>query len=180
VKVLFQANVIPAFHLLDRYLPQIKEPVSRLLLLFPMEKDRKKPQFIHQPEYPGGPKALSQFVYSNLRYPASALEANVEGTVMVDYDIDYKGNVIATRVLQGIGHGCDEEACRLARLLKFDVPKNRNIKVTFHQKLRVQFKKPVPVAAPTMQVSYTVTPAALVAPAAEKPASETYSYTVQF
>ena len=146
-----------------------------------MEKDKKKPLFIRQPEYPGGPKALTQFIYAQLRYPAAALEANVEGTVFIDYDIDYKGNVVATRVLQGLGHGCDEEACRLARLLKFDVPKTRNMKVTFHQKLRIQFKKPVPVAAtPTMQVSYTLTPAAATTPPADKPATETYTYTVQF
>ncbi len=150
-----------------------------------MEKDKKKTTFIRQPEYPGGPKALTQFIYTHLRYPAAALEASTEGTVYIDYDIDYKGNVIATRVLQGLGHGCDEEACRVTRLLKFDVPKNRNLKVTFHQKLRVQFKKPVPVEAVApmmqggMQVSYTLTPTA-AEKAAEKPASETYSYTVQF
>lgn len=148
-----------------------------------MEKNKKKTQFIYQPEYPGGPKAITKFVYEQLRYPASALEAGIEGTVLVDYDIDYQGNVIATRVLQGIGYGCDEEACRLARLLKFDVPTNRNMKVTFHQKMRVQFKKPSaaqtladnPVAAPTVQVSYTVTPAT----PADKPATQVYSYTVQ-
>ena len=153
-----------------------------------MEKDKKKPRFIRQPEYPGGPKAISQFIYDHLRYPAAALEANVEGTVVLDYDIDYQGNVIATRTLQGIGHGCDEEACRLARLLKFDVPTNRNMKVTFHQKLRVQFKKPPvqapanePLAASTMQVHYTVTPVppAPTAPA-DKPVEQVYSYTVQF
>ncbi|MEO6038742.1 MAG: energy transducer TonB [Saprospiraceae bacterium] len=149
-----------------------------------MEKDKKKPLFIRHPEYPGGPKALTQFIYAQLRYPEAALAANAEGTVFIDYDIDYKGNVVAARVLQGLGHGCDEEACRLVRLLKFDVPKNRNMKVTFHQKLRVQFKKPAPVAAPnlTMQVSYTVTPTSPTAPATsvDKPATETYSYTVQF
>jgi len=147
-----------------------------------MEKDKKKQRFIHQPEYPGGPKAITKFIYENLRYPATALEAGTEGMVLVDYDIDYKGNVIATRVLQGIGHGCDEEACRLTRLLKFDVPTNRNMKVTFHQKLRVQFKKPVPVpaVAPTMQVSYTVTPTAPTTATAEKPVEQVYAYTVQF
>ncbi|MEO6760444.1 MAG: energy transducer TonB [Saprospiraceae bacterium] len=145
-----------------------------------MGKDKKKPFFIRNPEYPGGPKALTQFIYEQLRYPAAALEASTEGTVFVDYDIDYKGNVIATRVLQGLGHGCDEEACRVVRLLKFDVPTNRNVNVTFHQKLRIQFKKPAPVAAPAMQVSYTVTPTETPSAPADKPATETYSYTVQF
>jgi protein TonB len=148
-----------------------------------MEKDKKKPLFIHQPEYAGGPKALTKFIYDNLRYPQLAFESEVEGTVLVDYDIDYQGNVTTTRVLQGIGHGCDEEACRVVRLLKFDVPKNRGLRVLFHKKARIQFKKPkqkaaTPVAA-QMQVSYTVT-SSQAAEKSEGKKEEIYSYTIQF
>lgn len=148
-----------------------------------MEKDKKKPLFIQQPEYPGGPKSLTKFIYDNLRYPQEALEAAIEGMVLVDYDIDHQGNVLATRVLQGIGHGCDEEACRVVRLLKFDVPKNRGLKVLFHKKARIQFKKPkqkASVPAPVqMQVNYTVTPSPAVENQEGKK-GETYSYTIQF
>lgn len=148
-----------------------------------MEKDKKKTLFIQQPEYKGGPKALTKFIYEELRYPKEALDNGTEGVVVIDYDIDHHGNVTATRVLQGIGHGCDEEACRVVRLLKFDVPKNRGVKVLFHKKARIQFKKPVQQPATAipgqMQVTYTVTSAA---PAAEKPEEKpatTYSYTIQ-
>lgn len=148
-----------------------------------MEKDRKKTKFIHQPEYPGGPKELTRFIYENLRYPAAALEANAEGTVLVEYDIDYLGNVMTTKVLHSVGHGCDEEASRVVRLLKFDVPKNRGVHVVFHQKVRVQFKKPKPqpAPAPNMQVSYTVSAAPKPAQvASRKPKeSQTYTYTVK-
>jgi protein TonB len=148
-----------------------------------MEKDKKKPLFINQPEYPGGMKALTKFIYDNLRYPQAALEAGIEGLVLIDYDIDYQGKVTAARVLQGIGHGCDEEACRVVKLLRFDVPKNRGVRVLFHKKARVQFKKPKQkAAAPVqteMQVSYTVTPSP-VAENQEEKRGETYSYTIQF
>jgi TonB family protein len=148
-----------------------------------MEKDKKKPLFIHQPEYPGGPKELSRFIQTNLRYPASALEEGIEGTVLVDYDIDYQGKVVATRVLQGIGGGCDEEACRVVRLLKFDVPKNRGLKVLFHKKARIQFRKPVPQAPPPQQVqfqvNYTVIPAQKEAAINEKPKETVFQYTIQ-
>jgi TonB family protein len=148
-----------------------------------MEKDKKKPLFIHQPEYAGGPKALTKFIYENLRYPQTAVEAGVEGMVLVDYDIDYQGNVTATRVLQGIGHGCDEEACRVVRLLKFDVPKNRGVRVLFHKKARIQFKKPKQQPAAgvpgQMQVNYTVAPPQ-AAKSLEEKKGETYSYTIQF
>lgn len=148
-----------------------------------MEKEKKKRQFVHHPEYPGGPKALTKFIYENLRYPQLALEGGVEGVVILEYDIDYQGVVTATRILQGVGHGCDEEAARVVRLLKFDVPKNRGLRVLFHKKANIQFKKPVQKPAPaqpSMQVSYTVTatPAA-EKPAEEKPGTTTYNYTIQ-
>lgn len=147
-----------------------------------MEKDKKKPLFIHQPEYPGGPKALTKFIYDNLRYPAEALENGVEGMVVVDYDIDYQGNVTTTRVLQGIGHGCDEEACRVVKLLKFDVPKNRGVKVLFHKKARIQFKKPKQQAAVSaqLQVNYIVVTPSPATENQEGKKEETYSYTIQF
>lgn len=146
-----------------------------------MEKDRKKTKFIHRPEYAGGPKELTKFIYAQLRYPQAALDADVEGTVLVEYDIDYQGNVVTTRILHGLGSGCDEEAARVVRLLKFDVPKNRGLHVIFHQKARIRFKKPKPQpASPAMQVTYTVSPPAPAKPK-QAPAKEnkTYEYTVK-
>ncbi len=145
----------------------------------------KKTVFIHQPQFKGGPKELTKFIYTHLRYPKEAFDAGVEGTVYIDYDIDYQGNVIATRVLQGLGHGCDEEACRVVKLMKFDVERNRGVHVLFHQKVKVQFKKPKQVPAsqtpaqPQMQVAYTVTPSKPSSPKVEKPAEVTYNYTIQ-
>lgn len=150
-----------------------------------MEKDKKKTKFVYQPEYPGGPKALTKFIYENLRYPKAAFEANIEGTVYIEYDIDYQGIVVASRVLKGLGYGCDEEAARIVKLLKFDVARNRGMHVLFHQKLRVQFKKPKQVAVPKpapaqMQVSYTITPSATAKTPEESPKKDSgYSYTIK-
>lgn len=149
-----------------------------------MAKD-KKTLFIHQPQFKGGPKELTKFIYTHVRYPKEALESDIEGTVYIEYDIDYQGNVVATRVIQGIGHGCDEEACRVVQMLKFDVERNRGVHVLFHQKVKVVFKKPKPAPAPppqptSMQVAYTVTTSApKPAQKPEKPAEPTYSYTIK-
>ncbi len=153
-----------------------------------MEKDKKKTKFVYQPEYPGGPKELTKFLYAQLRYPKAAFDANIEGTVYLEYDIDYQGNVVGTKVLKGLGYGCDEEAARVVKLLKFDVARNRGIQVLFHQKVRVQFKKtkekpaPAPVAPAQVQVAYTLTPSNPVSP--DNPAEAqkevlTYQYTIK-
>lgn len=154
-----------------------------------MEKD-KKTRFVNQPEFPGGPKALTKFIYENLRYPETAFREGVEGTVVVEYDIDHKGAVVDTRILQGLGHGCDEEAARVVRLLKFDVARNRGLRVLFHKKAYIQFKKPAPKPAPqpvapaaTVQYQYVVTTPAPTpqTPKEEKPAppATTYTYTIK-
>jgi len=143
----------------------------------------KKTVFIHQPQFKGGPKELTKFIYTHLRYPKEAFEAGVEGTVFIEYDIDYLGNVVATRVVQGLGHGCDEEACRVVQMMKFDVERNRGVHVLFHQKVKVLFKMPKqvqaqpPAASPQMQVAYTVTTSAPAPSPKEKPAEVVYNYT---
>ncbi|MCC6413726.1 MAG: energy transducer TonB [Saprospiraceae bacterium] len=150
-----------------------------------MEKEKKQKHFLNQPSYPGGPKAITQFIYANLKYPDKALEAGVEGTVYLEAGIDHKGNIIETRVLQGIGHGCDEEAARVLRLLKFDVPKNRGVNVLFHKKFNIRFQKPVQKTVPApqqnMQIQYTVTntPAEPTAPAPTEPKPNMYTYTIK-
>ena len=147
-------------------------------------KKEKKTVFIHQPQFKGGPKELTKFIYSNLRYPKEAFEQGVEGTVYIEYDIDYLGNVVATRVLKGLSHDCDEEACRVVKLMKFDVERNRGVHVLFHQKVKVQFKKPKqapnlqPAVQQQMQVAYTVTMSTPPKPE-EKPAEVTYNYTIR-
>lgn len=155
-----------------------------------MSSEKKAKHFIQHPKYPGGPAELTKFIYAQLRYPAAALAANVEGVVLVEYDIDFQGNVVDTRVIQSLGHGCDEEACRVVRLLKFDVAKNRGVHVLFHQKARIQFKKPVPKkVAPTppapqpvpsgeMQLQYTVVTSSPTPQKEEPKPAPVYSYTV--
>lgn len=157
-----------------------------------MEREKKPKHFIQQPEYPGGPKELTKFIYENLRYPDEALKAKIEGSVYLEYDIDYRGNVVETRVIQGLGFGCDEEAARVVKMLKFMVGRNRGVRVLFHQKAHIRFKLPKPVKQPVppppqpvqVQYNYVTTPSQPAQPAAEQsqkqPAATTYSYSITF
>lgn len=67
------------------------------------------------PEYPGGPKALAQFISANINYPAKARAANIRGRVYVSFVIERNGEVNGLQVIRGIGGGCDEEAIRVLR-----------------------------------------------------------------
>ncbi len=127
-----------------------------------MEREKKDKDFVHQPEYPGGPRAMSQFIYSQLRYPPEALAAGIAGRVVVDCDINDKGEVVAARVLKGLGYGCDEEAVRVVRLLRFRVKRTRGVRVLYHKKIHIEFKRPKPQPAvppaQTMTVQYQIVP----------------------
>lgn len=108
-----------------------------------MDKDSRDKRFIRKPIFKGGNKEFSKFLYSNLKYPKAALDSKVEGTVVIRYDIDNKGDVIKTKILSSIGHGCDEEAARVIKLLKFDIPKGpRKLKIIFHRTTKVKFILP--------------------------------------
>ncbi len=106
-------------------------------------KERRDDSFIKKPVYPGGNTAFRKFIKENLTYPKEALKNKIEGTIFIKYTIDHKGKVTETKVVKGIGYGCDAEAQRILKLLQFEVPKNpRRLRVTFHQKTQITFKLP--------------------------------------
>lgn len=65
------------------------------------------------PEYPGGEKALMEYLKTNIEYPARAREERIEGKVYVSFTILPSGEVHDVTVVRGIGGGCDEEAARV-------------------------------------------------------------------
>ncbi|MBI4648939.1 MAG: energy transducer TonB [Bacteroidia bacterium] len=103
-------------------------------------KNKKKKNFIRTPEYPGGNIAFKKFIRNNLKYPPEAIEKGIEGIVHLNLWLDDNGDVIDVKIAKGIGYGCDEEAIRLAKLIKYGGVKNRGIRVKFLKKLRIVFR----------------------------------------
>ena len=115
-----------------------------------MDHHNKK-RFLNLPKYFGGSKAFREFIAENLRYPETALEAKVEGSVIVEYDINDNGAVSNPHVLKGLGYGCDEEAIRLVSLLHFEKVKNRGMRVKLTSKATINF------SLPKINISYSFT-----------------------
>lgn len=108
-----------------------------------MDKNSRDNRFIRKPIYPGGNKAYRAFINSNLKYPKQALANKTEGMVLVKYEINQNGDVQNPKVISKIGHGCDEEAVRIVKLLKFEIPKGpRKLRVIFNKTVRINFKLP--------------------------------------
>lgn len=70
-----------------------------------------------QPEFPGGTRAMYQFIQTNLRMPRRAKKAGISGRVFVSFMIKETGEVSDVTVLKKLGFGCDEEAVRIVRLM---------------------------------------------------------------
>jgi TonB family protein len=135
----------------------------------------KKKQFLHLPEYPGGSTAMKEFVNGNLRYPDEALQAKVEGAVIVEYDVYDDGSVRNLHILKGLGYGCDEEAMRVVGMLRFEKVKNRGARVKVTKKTRLNFRYPKP--SDSFTVSYQSKPQQ-PKPEQEKQGPVTYTYTI--
>ena len=67
----------------------------------------------NQPEPEGGIKEFYQHIVKNLKYPAQARKAGIEGKVFIQFVVNEYGELTEFKSLKGIGHGCDEEAIRV-------------------------------------------------------------------
>ena len=56
---------------------------------------------------------LREWVYQYLKYPGSALQNGVQGTVMVEFVIEKDGKVTGVRVLKGVSDELDAEAIKV-------------------------------------------------------------------
>ncbi len=114
----------------------------------------RKKEFLKLPEYPGGHEALKKFISRNLKYPKEALQKKIEGSVHLSYSVDDNGNVTQASIDKGLGYGCDEEALRLVKMLKFGKVKNRGKRVVASKKIIINFVLP-PSSNTEFNYSYT-------------------------
>lgn len=84
-------------------------------------------------------------VMRNLKYPAQARRNGIQGQVIIQIIIDQAGEIILSRIVKGIGGGCDEEALRVVnsfngkwgdgkrrgQQLKFKKPQSMYLPITF-------------------------------------------------
>ncbi|MCL2028443.1 MAG: energy transducer TonB [Bacteroidales bacterium] len=93
------------------------------------------------PQFPGGETARLKYLKGNLKYPQSAIDSGIQGTVFVSLTIYRDGSIAEVRLLRGIGGGCDEEAIRLVAEMPNWVPgkqKGKTVNVIHDMPIRFQ------------------------------------------
>jgi TonB family protein len=89
----------------------------------------------------GGMEGWSSYLSTNLKYPAAAKEAGIEGTVYLAFVVTKTGEIENIEILRGIGGGCDEEAVRvISNAPNWTPGKQRGKKVNVRMRLPIRFK----------------------------------------
>ncbi|WP_131458208.1 TonB family protein [Jiulongibacter sediminis] len=70
-----------------------------------------------QPQFPGGNAEMYRFINQHLNYPPEAKAAKIEGRVFVKFVVQKDGSISQTEIMKGLGHGYDEEALRIIKLM---------------------------------------------------------------
>jgi len=92
------------------------------------------------PSFPGGEAAMMKYLANNIKYPAIAKDANIQGTVYVTFVVNEKGEVKDVKVLRSIGGGTDEEAIRVVQNMpKWKPVKERGNAVNAQYNLPIRF-----------------------------------------
>lgn len=68
-----------------------------------------------KPSFPGGDKALMQFLSENIKYPIIAQENGIQGRVYVEFTVRKDGTIDDVQVVRSADPSLDKEAIRLVK-----------------------------------------------------------------
>ncbi len=71
------------------------------------------------PQFPGGMKALMEYISTNLRYPEDAKQQKTEGRVIARFTVKKDGSIGDVNIVRGVSPSLDAEAVRVLS----DMPK---------------------------------------------------------
>ena len=99
------------------------------------------------PQFPGGAPELFNYLAKNIRYPKDAMEANVQGRVIVTFVVGKDGSINDARVVKSVDPQLDAEALRVISSMPNWTPgtqsgKAVNVKYTVPISFRLEGGKP--------------------------------------
>ncbi|WP_242923732.1 energy transducer TonB [Pontibacter liquoris] len=78
------------------------------------------------PTFPGGETEMLKYLAKNIRYPAAAQRAGVEGLVVLSFVVGKTGEISEIQVIKNLGAGTDEEAMRVVKSMPKWTPGKQN------------------------------------------------------
>ena len=90
------------------------------------------------PQFPGGEKAINEFISKTLQYPVIAQENGIQGKVVCSFIINQDGSVTDAEVVSGVDPSLDREALRIVSAMPKWTPGTQRGKA-----VRVKYTMPV-------------------------------------
>ena len=81
---------------------------------------------IQKPQFPGGEKALVEFLNNTVRYPEEAQKQKWEGKTLVAFSVNEDGSISNPRVLKSSWLVLDNEALRVVKMMPKWIPASEN------------------------------------------------------
>ena len=93
------------------------------------------------PQFPDGTKALMEYIDRNIKYPADAKKAGIQGRVICTIVVERDGSISDIKVYRSVDPSLDKEAVRVLRSMPQWIPgKQDGIPVRVKYSLPVTFK----------------------------------------
>lgn len=74
------------------------------------------------PQFPGGEKALLEYIAANIKYPEAEAKEKRQGRVVVSFIVEADGSIGETKILRSRSEGFDAEAIRVVKSLPNFIP----------------------------------------------------------
>lgn len=104
------------------------------------------------PTFPGGPSALRAYLIKYFEFPTAAMDAELDGPVIVSFVVAKDGGLQNAYVVRGQHPALNEEALRLVRAMPPWVPgQQRGVPVNVLYTMPIRFSRPV--SPPPAQVA---------------------------
>jgi protein TonB len=90
---------------------------------------------------------MLEWVYSQIKYPSQARDLSVEGTTVISFVVDEKGNISDIAIRKKVGGGCEEEAERVVKKMAAlpekwtpGMQRGKPVKVRYNLPIRFKLK----------------------------------------
>ncbi|MFV0546566.1 MAG: TonB family protein [Bacteroides sp.] len=137
-------------HLTQDFVKEVSSPI----LSNDRPQDKNKQQSSQQdkvvfevveemPIYPGGQNELMKYLAENIKYPATAVEKNIEGRVIVQFIVESDGHISNPKIVRSIAPSLDAEAIRVVNAMpKWTPGKQRGKNVAVRYTLPIMYRLP--------------------------------------
>lgn len=109
----------------------VKEPVKK-------SSGKDAHENLEDPSFPGGDLACMEWLSNNIKYPAEAIEKEIEGIVIVQFVVTKDGKITNAEVVRPVDPLLNEEALRVVRSMPDWIPAKRN-----GQNIAIKFTLPI-------------------------------------